>query len=307
MRGAVAAVGVFDGVHRGHQAILRLAARRARALGASPVAVTFHPHPLSVLRPGRSPELLLTLDQRKRFFGQAGVRRTEVVPFTRSFAAWPPERFAERVLAGRLRAREVVVGYDFRFGRGRAGGVETLRQAGRRLGFAVRVVGPVRAGGARVSSREIRRRMARGDLAGVTRALGRPPTVVGRVTRGAGRGAQLGFPTANLQVEAGVLPPVGVYAVRAGVEGGPLRPGMANLGYRPTFGRAPAQPLLEVPLFGFRRPLYGRRLEVELLRRLRPERRFPSAQALARQLARDAARAKRVSALQAPRRVVSSP
>ncbi|MBI3322180.1 MAG: riboflavin biosynthesis protein RibF [Candidatus Omnitrophica bacterium] len=317
------AVGVFDGVHRGHRAILEFAARRARAIDAEPVVVTFHPHPLSVLRPGQEPQLLLSLDQRRRHLAEAGVRRVAVIPFTRRFSAWPPERFLKQVLVRRLGAREVVVGHDFRFGRGRSGTVETLKQGGRRLGFTAWVVGPVRLGGRRVSSGEIRRRVASGDLAGARRMLGRPPSVVGRVVRGAGRGAKLGFPTANVHVEAGVLPPVGVYAVRArigtwhktdlryqvqmaGLVPGTELDGMANIGYRPTFGRGThwyrvrtrygdENPVLEVHLFRTRVPdLRGRRLEVEFIRRLRPERRFASAAALARQLARDASRARRL-------------
>ncbi|MBI3323006.1 MAG: riboflavin biosynthesis protein RibF [Candidatus Omnitrophica bacterium] len=309
--GSVVAIGIFDGVHRGHRFILARAVRRARALGATPVAVTFHPHPLAVLRPGRQPEMLLSLNQRLRLFSEAGIRRTVVIPFTRGFARWPADRFMEEVLAGRLRAREVLVGHDFCFGRARAGTVETLRRGGRRLGFSTRVIGPVRAGGRRVSSGEVRRRIGAGDLAGARRMLGRPPSVVGRVARGAGRGAAMGFPTANLRVEAGVLPPVGVYAVRARVcarrpAPGAWRWGMANLGYRPTFlNKVPGRPgpfaVLEVHLFGLRRRLYGKRLEVEFIRRLRAERRFPSAAALARQLARDASQAK---ALQRRRWVV---
>lgn len=305
-RGSVVAIGIFDGVHGGHRVILTHAVRRARVLGALPAAVSFHPHPLAVLRPGRQPDLLLSLDQRLRLFAEAGIRLTLVIPFTRRFAGWPAERFVEKVLAGSLRAREVVVGHDFRFGRGRTGTVATLRRAGRRLGFATRVIGPVRAGGLRVSSGRIRRRIAAGDLEGARQMLGRPPSVIGRVVRGSGRGARIGFPTANLRVEAGILPPVGVYAVRARIgTRHPLVPradererrrhaGMANLGFRPTFRRIGTGygPLLEVHLFGLRRPLYGRRMEVEFIRRLRPEHRFPSAEALGRQLVRDAARAR---------------
>lgn len=319
MRGTVAAIGIFDGVHCGHQVILRAAVRRARAVGAVPAAVTFHPHPLAVLRPGQEPDLLLSLGQRLRLFAGAGIRRTVVIPFTRRFARWPAERFVQEVLAGTLRAREVVVGHDFCFGRGRAGTVETLRHLGRRFGFATRVIGPVRLGGQRVSSGRIRRRIADGDLAGARRMLGRPSAVLGRVVRGTGRGAGIGFPTANLRVEAGVLPPVGVYAVRTRIGtqkgagstwhllGSTWHRGMANLGFRPTFRRGTRRkrvpglrpgtlpkPTLEVHLFGVRRRLYGRRMEVEFIRRLRPERRFPSAQALARQLARDAAQARRL-------------
>lgn len=300
-RPVVAAIGIFDGVHAGHQAILKKAAARARALGGSPVAVTFYPHPLSVLKPTRAPELLMPLSERVRAIAGSGVPEIRVIPFTRSFSRWSPEQFVRRILAGRLRVREVVVGHDFGFGAGRAGTPDTLRRLGLVYGFRTWVMPPVRRSGERISSRRIRERISRGELAPAARLMGRPVSVWGTVVRGSGRGAKLGFPTANLKREAGILPLPGVYAVRARL-GGRSYPGMANLGHRPTFGGK--KTVLEVHLFGVRRRLYGRRLEVVFVRRLRGERRFPSPEALAGQLARDAARARRVFALQARRRVV---
>ena len=292
-RRPVVAIGIFDGVHRGHQTILRRAAARAAALGATPAAITFYPHPLAVLAPGKLPPLLLSLEQRLRSFSECGIRSCLVIPFTRSFSRWKPDRFVRQLLVERLRVREVVVGHDFGFGAGRAGDVETLKALGRRWGFRVRIVGPVVRGGGRISSHRIREMIRAGRLSVAARRLGKPPTVVGRVVRGSGRGRRIGFPTANLRLEAGLLPPVGVYAVSVRVgPGSRPRGGMANVGLRPTFTRSPARsPLLEVHLFGFRGSLYGRRLEVGFLRRLRPERRFASATALARQLRKDAARA----------------
>lgn len=297
----VAAIGIFDGVHRGHQAILRRASARARALRGAPVAVTFFPHPSVVLRPAEAPPPLLTsLDQRLREFARCGIRAAWVIPFTRAFCRWPPERFVRRVLLDGLRVREVVVGHDFGFGSGRSGTVGTLRRLGRRHGFQVHVVAPVRLGRSRISSRVLRALIRRGKLAQARRMLGRSAAVTGRVVRGSGRGRRLGFATANLRLESGVLPPMGVYAVRAALLSkgtrytvpGPWFSGMANLGVRPTFRESGRTPLLEVHLFGLRRPLYGARLEVEFHRWLRPERRFASPQALAAQLARDSRSAK---------------
>lgn len=315
-----AAIGIFDGVHRGHQVILRRAVTRAKALKSIPIVVTFHPHPLMVLNPPLAPPLLLSLKQRLEAFKRCGIRGAVVVPFTRAFSRWTPEQFVRRLLVGALRAREVVVGHDFGFGVGRSGRAATLQRLGRRFGFKVHVIGPVKIAGERIASNRIRQKIRAGCLDKAARFLGRPVTVVGVCVPGSGRGRKLGFPTANLRLEAGVPPPVGVYAVSARV-GNRRIPGMANLGFRPTFGDAPKRdtpllsvrarvspcgtsPLLEVHLFGMRRALYGRRLEVAFHRRLRPERRFPSAEALEAQMESDARRARRFFALQSKRRVV---
>jgi len=283
----VAAIGIFDGVHRGHQAILREAA----------VAITFYPHPLKVLRPEIAPPLLMPLSQRLEAISGCGIRAVWVIPFTRSFSRWSPERFVRDLLVRRLRVRKVVVGSNFRFGTGRRGSVQTLKQLGKRYGFEVHAVAPVRFRGERVSSGKLREWIRQGELGLARRLMGGPAIVVGRVTRGSGRGRKMGFATANLRVESGLLPPVGVYAVRAKV-GGRRYPGMANLGFRPTFSARAASPILEVHLFGFHRSLYGNSLEVEFIRRLRGEQRFASPAALTAQIRRDAARARGVLALQ---------
>lgn len=278
--GTVVALGIFDGVHRGHQAILKKAS----------VAVTFHPHPLSVLHPAAAPALLMPLERRLEAFSQVGIKTALVVPFTRSFSKWSPERFVEEILVRRLKVREVIVGFNFRFGHGRRGTVKTLERLGRRNGFRVHAVAPVRSGGVRVSSGKLREWIRQGKLQKVRRLMKGPAIVAGKGVRGEGRGRSLGFATANLRVESGVLPPVGVYAVRVWT-GGRRYAGMANLGFRPTFEKQ-TPPGLEVHLFGLSHPLYRKRLEVEFVRRLRAERRFSSPRALARQLVVDARRAK---------------
>ena len=280
---ACAALGIFDGVHPGHRAILRKAVSVAKARGSTPTAVTFHPHPLRVLRPRFAPPLLMPLEKRLQAISACGIRLALVIPFTRSFSRWSPERFAKELLVKRLRVRDVVVGANFRFGAGRRGSVSTLQRLGARHGFKVHVIAPVRLKGERVSSSRLREWIRQGRISLARRLMKASVTVTGRVVRGAGRGRKLGFATANLKVESGVLPPAGVYAVRGG---------MANIGFRPTFPGRAVSPLLEVHLFGRKGSLYGRRLEVEFLRRLRGERRFSSPGALSRQLSVDARRAK---------------
>lgn len=241
----------------------------------------------------------MPLERRLEAFSRCGIQMTLAVPFTRSFSRWSPERFVEEVLVRRLKVREVVVGTNFRFGHGRRGTVKTLEQLGRRNGFRVHAVPPIRSGGARVSSGKLREWIRQGKLRQARRLMEGPAIVTGPVVRGVGRGRGLGFATANLRVESGVLPPVGVYAVRVWT-GGRRYAGMANLGFRPTFpsltrpfAHSPTRAsLLEVHLFGLSSPLYGKHLEVEFLHRLRAERRFRSPRALARQLGIDARRAK---------------
>ncbi|MBI1952967.1 MAG: riboflavin biosynthesis protein RibF [Candidatus Omnitrophica bacterium] len=295
----VAAIGIFDGVHRGHRAILAKAVQRSRAVRGTAAAVTFYPHPLAVLAPRFLPKLLISLPRRLKGFAALGIRAAFVIPFRRSFCRLSPRVFVKRYLVKTLQVKEVVVGHDFRFGAGRSGSARTLRELGDELGFRVHVVGPVKVRGQRAASHRIRKLIARGALKKAGSFLGRPATIEGRVKAGSGRGRKLGFPTANLKVEAGVLPPVGVYAICARV-GERAYPGMANVGYRPTFKKSTAgvlrrrglTPMVENHLFGLKGSVYGRRMVTAFLKRLRPERRFPSAGALARQLKRDARQAR---------------
>lgn len=303
----VVAIGIFDGVHRGHQAILARAVRRARALRTTPIALTFWPHPAAIVAPWRVPPMLLSLNQRYAAFVACGVRRSVILSFDTVLSRWTPEQFVEYSLVQHLNPREIVVGHDFRFGHRRVGTIATLRALTRPHGMRVHVVPPVRVGGVRVSSRIIRRAIQLGRLGMARRYLGRPPTVIGRVVRGAGRGRRVGIPTANVQVIAGVLPPPGVYAVRARLFTGarpasPWWPAVANLGWRPTVeppaaGRRTRPPVLEVHVLRRRvPPLRDWMLEVAFVRRLRAERRFPSVTALAAQIRRDIAAARRLLA-----------
>ncbi len=293
------AIGVFDGVHLGHQAILREMVAQARAGGAVTTVITFDPHPDAVLRPSGAPPLLTTPAERERLIRALGVDEIAVLPFTPDLARLPARSFVDDLLWRRFRPSRVFVGYNFTFGHRGAGNPQLLAERGHRLGFDVQVFPPVKVAGEVVSSTLIRRYLARGEVERAARALGRPHRLPGRVVRGEGRGRALGFPTANLEVPAGLCRPGrGVYLVRvegAGGGPGPL-PGLANLGRRPTFRRADeaAPDTLEVYLMDFSGDLYGRELTVEFLARLRGELVFPSAEALARQIAADVAEARRL-------------
>jgi len=285
MSGTALTVGSFDGVHRGHQAVLAELGRRARATGLSSVVLSFEPHPLEVVNPSAAPRLL-TLTDEKRELLAAAAERVEFLAFTPALADLDAEQFAREVLVERFNARQIVVGHDHRFGRGRAGDVELLRRMGARDGFEVTVVEAVLDGGQAISSTQIRTAVAHGDLAAAERWLGRPYSVRGVVEQGQGRGRALGIPTLNLAADPRkLLPPDGVYAVR--VEWRRVRyGGMMNQGARPTFGIA--ERALEIHLFDFDEDLYGEAVTVEWVRRLRDVRTFPSRDALVEQLALDA-------------------
>lgn len=288
--GHVITVGSFDGVHRGHLAVLDEIARRARATGRTSLLVTFEPHPREVLQPDTAPRRLTTAEERLEILAQTALDRVAILRFDDALRALRPEEFVERLLLGRFGMAELVVGESHGFGRGRTGDVRMLRELGARRGFAVDVVPPVgdAAVGA-ISSSRVREAVAAGDLALAARLLGRRYTVTAGVTPGAGRGRSIGVPTANLLVpERKLLPPDGVWAVRVEWRGGRAG-GMLNQGTRPTVGDT--RHTVEVHLFGFDGELYGAPLRVEWVARLRDIRRFESLDALRAQLAEDAAAA----------------
>ena len=284
--GSIVTVGSFDGVHRGHHAVLDEIARRARVAGRLSVLVTFSPHPLEVVNPAAAPPLLTAGDERLEILAQTEIDRVVVLAFDRRLAGLTPREFVRDVLLARCHMRELVIGYDHGFGRGRGGDADTLRALGAELGFAVDVVDAVDANGQQVSSSRIRRAVAGGDLALAARLLGRPYTVNAVVEAGEARGRRLGVPTINLGAvpPQKLLPPDGVYAVRVEWRGG-LAGGMMNQGGRPTFGDG--RRTLEVNLFGFEGDLYAEPVRLEWVERIRDVERFPSAEALKEQLRRD--------------------
>jgi riboflavin kinase/FMN adenylyltransferase len=289
---AVVALGAFDGIHLGHRRILEVAVGRARASGARSLVCTFDPHPLQVLRPGQVPPPISTLGERLEQIEAAGIDATVIVPFTREFASVEPEDFARDVLVGRLHAREVIVGFNHTFGRGARGTPALLESLGPALGFATHVIPPLSVGGLLVSSSRIRDALGAGDVVTAAALLGRPYTIRGPVVRGAGRGRSLGFPTANVSAERPLLVPPGVYAGYAWIDPSarPEVPGqrfkcVLNIGFRPTFGAAAYA--IEVHLLDFDGDLYGRRIKVDVVARIRDERRFPDVEALRAQIRRD--------------------
>lgn len=288
--GTVVTVGTFDGVHLGHVAVLREIVERARVAGRKSVLVTFEPHPLAVVNPQAAPPLLTSGLERREVLALTGLDYVVFLRFDRDLAAYSPERFVREVLIGRCGMRELVIGHDHGFGRGRSGDVETLKRLGAEDGFAVDVVGPVEHGGHAVSSTAIRRAVAGGDLRSAATLLGRPYTVSGQVVHGEGRGRTLGIPTINLGgvPREKLLPPDGVYAARVEWATGSAG-GMLNQGPKPTFGEL--HRTIEVHLFGVEADLYGQWVRVEWVERLRDGQRFAAVEHLQDQLKRDRARA----------------
>lgn len=290
--GTVVTVGTFDGVHRGHWDVLGRIAARGRATGLASVLVTFDPHPLEVVNPSAAPPLLSVGEEKVEVVAESGIDYMAIVPFTTALQRHSAAQFVDEVLRRRFHMRELVIGYDHGFGRGRAGDVDVLRRLGAERGFGVEVVEAVTTDDGRpISSTLIRRAVAGGDLERARRALGRLYSVSGVVRTGDQRGRTLGFPTINLPAPSArkLLPPEGVYAVRAQTPGGAFG-GMMNMGPRPTFGDRTTS--LEVHLFGDVGELYGAQVRVEFVARLRDTQRFPSPAALAEQLGRDAENAR---------------
>jgi riboflavin kinase / FMN adenylyltransferase len=285
-------IGFFDGVHLGHQAVIRRAVEVGGEQALRPTAVTFDRHPLQTLSPGKIPPLLTTLRKKAELLEELGVERLFVLEFTEEVSRWTPETFVERILVRGLNARLVVVGANFTFGHRAAGNLGVLTELGADLGFAVEGVGLFTLDGRRVSSTSIREALAEGDLDWPERALGRRYAVEGTVVPGAGRGRDLGFPTANLRTPTGIqLPGRGVYAGRAGT-GGRWWKAAINVGINPTFGEEPLH--VEAHLLDFDGAISDSVLTVEFWVRLRDEVRFDSSGALARQMGDDVQRTRDV-------------
>ncbi len=286
--GRVAAIGVFDGVHRGHQRILREAVESAgRIPGAKAAAVTFRPHPEAVLRPQPAPRMLTSLQRKAALMEELGIEELLVVKFDRAFAQLSPAQFCRLVLSERLGARLVLVGENFRFGHLGVGTPVELRDYGRDHGFDVCTVSLAQEDGQVISSTRIRNLIHAGQVAEAGHLLGRPHRIEGVVVAGAGRGKTLHAPTANLAVETETaVPHQGVYVTRSVVDGGETRPSVTSVGTNPTF-EADKKIRIETLLLDFQGDLYGRHLAVDFLERIRSQQVYPDADTLARRIAQD--------------------
>jgi len=287
--GRAVTIGAFDGLHLGHQRILAAALDAARSRGIPAHVVSFEPMPGEVLSPHDPPARLTCFRERFELLEQAGIDEFFCASF-RKLRRLPPQAFIEDLLVARLGARQVVVGHDFRFGFGRGGGLDDLRRGGDEHGFEVTVVPPVSLRGERISSTAIRAALAAGDLAKAREMLGRDFSLSGRVVRGRGLGKALGFPTANVNLKRCRAPIDGIFAVRVGGLGPELLDGVASVGTRPTVGGGPM--LLEVLIFDFDRDVYGERITVHFIKRLREERHFDGLDALKAQIALDVGEAR---------------
>lgn len=288
----VVAIGNFDGLHRGHMKIIDRVRRRAGERGGTPAAMTLDPHPPRVLRPDKAPQLLMTKAQKLEALARSGMQGVAVVRFTRELSLWDPETFVRTVLVDWLHVSEVWVGANFLFGHDRAGTFTVLRALGARYGFRAEKIDPVRYKDFVVSSTRIRRLVSEGRVDEAAALLGHHYFIDGTVARGAGRGRELGFPTANVQTDNELIPPLGVYATTATIDG-VVHASIANIGLRPTFGDAD-RPVIEAHVFDLDRDLYDRPLRLSFVQRLRDERAFADADALRAQIEADVRSARRL-------------
>jgi len=287
------AIGVFDGVHRGHQAVISTSAEHARSANGTPVVVTFDPHPEKVLRPERAPHLLTATQHKIALIRQLGVRHLLIIGFDKEFAATEPEDFVNALVKHSKPLREICVGHEWSFGKNRRGNLEFLKKLGAKLNFDVVGIPPVKMNGTVVSSTAIRQAVEQGDFTKAAEMLGREYTILGTVTRGDSLGKKIGFPTANLSAHSEQFPPNGVYAAEAKIDN-EVRRGVINLGVRPTISSGKSERVLEIHLFDFDRDIYGQDVEVRFLKFLRPEKKFENLDALVQQIRRDVEQARKI-------------
>jgi len=287
-------IGIFDGVHKGHRKVLKELKRQSRIINGKSCVVTFEPHPMKVLMPKKAPPAVISGVHKMRLLESEGVDIVLIINFTKEFAAITPLRFAKDVLKDRLNAKVLLVGENFVLGKGRAGNVRNLKKIGRRLGFSVQAVKPLRSVGQVISSTLIRKLIMSGRLEKARRLLGRNVSVLGTVVRGSSRGRTIGFPTANIDPHHEAIPPSGVYIVKVRLADRKYR-GILNIGFRPTFMGMGYQkePTIEVHIFGFNESIYGKEIEVIFLKRIRHERKFSNKKHLLSRIMEDISVAKK--------------
>ena len=285
------AIGVFDGVHRGHQAVISTSTRHAHSADGTPVVVTFDPHPARILRPEEAPHLLTATQHKIALIRALGVGHLLVVKFDKNFSATSPENFVEQLVQNSKPLREICVGHEWSFGKNRAGNLDLLQKLGARFDFNVVGIPPVKVNGTVVSSTAIRQAVEAGEFAKAASMLGREYTILGTVSGGEKLGKKIGFPTANLSAHSEQFPPDGVYFAEAWLDGVLLH-GVVNLGFRPTVSSGQPERILEIHLLDFDQDIYAKDLEIRFVRYLRPEKKFESVDALVRQIEVDVRQAR---------------
>jgi riboflavin kinase/FMN adenylyltransferase len=294
LRNPVLTIGNFDGVHRGHLALFDKVKERAEAIGGQSVVMTFEPHPIRVMKPGNGPPLITPTKQKVELIGRAGIDVLFCIPFTREFSSVSAQDFVKRILVDMIGIKEIVVGYDYAFGRNREGNIPLLREMGKEIGFVVHLVEPIQIERNLVSSTSIRKLIQEGNLADAKRLLGRDYQVEGTVVKGRDRGGRLlGYPTANLRPGDELLPKTGVYAVTVNIEGEQYN-GVTNVGYNPTFGDEALS--VETHVLDYSGDLVGKTIRINFLSRLRDEKTFRHVQELVDQIGKDIEEARTVFA-----------
>ena len=292
LRNPVATIGNFDGVHRGHLTLFDMVKQRAAMINGESVVITFDPHPLKVMKPGNGPPLITPTEQKLSLIKAAGIEIIFCIPFTRNFASISAREFVQNILLDGIGIREIVVGYDYSFGRGREGNIELLKEMGQTGGFLVHVAEPVHIGDRLVSSTAIRELLQEGNLPDAKLLLGRDYQISGQVVKGMNRGGRLlGFPTANLDPIDELVPRVGVYAVHVVIDDTVFE-GVTNIGYNPTFGKGPFS--VETHILDFERDLVGKNIIIRFKKRLRNEKKFASIDELSDQIRKDVLTAKKL-------------
>ncbi len=286
IKNSVLAIGVFDGLHVGHQKLVKAAVRKAKALGGPAVVMTFSPHPVQVLKPKKYLPFVVSLSHRLQLIEQLNADICIVVQFTKRFSQQTARQFIKKYLAEHIQPKEVFVGGDFRFGQNRQGTLDYFKEVGKEYGFNVNTVSPVGAGGKKIGSSRIRHLITEGRLSIAKRYLGRDFSVMGKVVKGDGRGETLGFSTANVAPQNKVILPIGVYAVRV-IVGEKRLKGMANVGRRPTFKKKNSPVNIEAHIFDFKKDIYGKEIVIEFIKKIRKEKIFDSPAKMSAQLKRD--------------------
>lgn len=281
----IATVGIFDGVHLGHQYLLKKVIKQAKCLKAKSAVFTFDPHPLMIADPSRKPQLLIFLRHRLRLIASFKIDLCVVLKFNHTLANMQPGKFIKKILVDNFKLKELLVGEHFSFGQGKGGDIDLLKELGRKYNFKVKEVKKIKAGKEFISSTKIRRLITRGQLNLASKLLGRPVSILGTVTKGFSLGRKLGFPTANIDPHHEVLPPFGVYAVKIKIDNKWYQ-GILNIGKRPTFFKD-AAPTIETYLFDFKKNIYGKDIEVIFLKKIRPEEQFKNPQHLIQQIKND--------------------